>query len=198
MHALVRGLVRQPGRARDIANGVEPGDAGRAMLVDDHVGAVDLHSKSLEAQALDVADDPHRDNAHVGLQGLGLAADLELDGDAVLALGELVDLGADPELQASPFESLLRGGRHLGVLDRHDAVEHLHHGDVCAQGPVEAGELDADGPRADHDQRLRRGFGNHGLTIGPHPLAVRLQTDGGDGAGPSARGQDHVLGLDGA
>ncbi len=87
MDALMARLVRQPRRAGDVANGVEAGDIGRAVAIDDHMVAVELHAQGIEAQVLDIAGDPDRHDGLFGLQGLGLAVSFQGDGDAGLALG---------------------------------------------------------------------------------------------------------------
>ena len=80
----------------------------------------------------------------------------------------------------------------LGVLDRHDAVEHLDHRHLGAEVGVEAGELDPDRARAD-DQQLGRHFGRgHRVAIGPDALAVGLGERQVARAG--AGGDDDVLG----
>ena len=56
-HALVAGLVGEPGRAGDVADGVDAGLAGAAPLVDHDVAALDLHAGALEAEILGVAGD---------------------------------------------------------------------------------------------------------------------------------------------
>ncbi len=69
----------------------------------------------------------------------------------------------------------------VGILDGHDAVEHLDHRDLRAHVVVEARELDPDRARSDH-QQLRRHLGRrHRVAIGPDALAV------GGGEGQVAR-----------
>ena len=46
------------------------------------LAAVDLGAQRLQTQVLDIAGDAHRDDGAFGLDGLGLAARLEVDGDA--------------------------------------------------------------------------------------------------------------------
>jgi hypothetical protein len=164
------------------------------VLAGDDMAAIHVQADGL--QALGVRRDADGDDAHRGGQGLGLAADLDGHRDAVLGLLDLGHLGADAEGDAALLEGLLGGLGDLGVLDRHDAVHGLDDGDLGAQGAVEAGELDADGARADDDQRLGHGLGGQGVAIGPDLVAVRDRADGRDVAGPGAAGQDHALGLD--
>ncbi len=145
MGPLVRRLVRQPGRAGDVADGVEASNTGRAVSIDHHMGAVDLHAQRLQAQPLDIADDAHSDDGDLSLQIFGFAADFQFDRDTGLGLGELVHLGAHAELQTASLEGLLGRGRDLGVFDRDDAVEHFNDRNFRAQGSVETGEFDTDG-----------------------------------------------------
>jgi hypothetical protein len=51
------GLVRQPRRAGDVADGVEAGDFGLAVFVGDDVCAVDLDANRLQPQPLHIPDD---------------------------------------------------------------------------------------------------------------------------------------------
>jgi hypothetical protein len=63
-HALVAGLVREPGRAGQIADGIDARLAGRAVAVGHDMRALDLHLGALEADILDIADDADgRDHA---------------------------------------------------------------------------------------------------------------------------------------
>ena len=59
-HPLVARLVRQPGRADDIADRVDAGLAGAQPFVDDDVAALDLDPGAFEADVLDIADDADR------------------------------------------------------------------------------------------------------------------------------------------
>ena len=115
------------------------------MGVGDHVGLLDLHTEGLKPQILDIADDADRDDGPLGLQGLGLAAGFDLDGDTGLGLGEFLDRGADAELQPPALEGLARGGGDLFVLHRKNARQGFDHHHLSPQGAVEAGELNADG-----------------------------------------------------
>ena len=91
-------------------------------------------------------------------------------------------------------ERFSRKSLTLGILDRHDAVEHLDHRHLGAHVVVEAGELDADRARAD-DQQLGRHLGRgHRVAIGPDALAVGLGER--QVARPRAGRDDDVLGRE--
>ena len=95
------------------------------------------------------------------------------------------------------FSKRLAGeGGDLGVLDGQDLRQHLDHRHLGAERAVERGELDADGARADHQQRLGDRRRHHRLEVGPDQLLVGL--DAGQHARPRAGGDDDVLGLVGA
>ena len=144
------GLVGEPRTAGDVADGVEARDVGAAVLVGDDMTAIQVHAQRF--QALVVRRDANGDDALLGGQLLDLAASFDGDGHTVLGLLDLADLGADAELYAALLERLLGGLGDLFVLDRHDAVDGFDDGHLGAQRAVEAGELDADGARANHDQ----------------------------------------------
>ena len=190
------GLVRQPGRAGAVTDGIETLHIGLAVAVDGDVTAVHVDAQRLQPDAVGVGGDADRRDADLGLKHLGLAAGLDGHLHALAALRYPGDLAAGAEFHAALLEGLLRRPGHLLVLDRHDAVEGLDHGHLGPEGTVEAAELDADGPRADDDDGVGHGLRGHGLAIGPDAVAVGLETDlrNGPGAGPD--GQHDRLGLD--
>ena len=119
---------------------------------------------------------------------------LDRGGDAVLALLQRLYGGVGADLDPALLERLPREGRDLLVLHRQDPRQHLDHGHLGAHGAVEARELDADGARAHHQERLRHAFRDHRLLVGPDQLAVGLEAL--ELAGAGAGRQDDVLGLD--
>ena len=119
---------------------------------------------------------------------------LERRGDGVLPGDEALHGGAGAEDDALLGEGLVRKPRDLLVLRRQDAVEHLDHRHLRAEGAVEACELDADSARADDEQRPREVFRNHRLLVGPDQSAVGLEP--GKGPRPRAGGDDDMLGTD--
>ncbi len=98
-----------------------------------------------------------RDQHHVHLQGLGVAALHRLDGEADAGFGLL---GAGDLARQLEGQSLfLEGAQHLlGDLAVHageDLVEELDHRHLGAEPPPHRSELDADVAAADHHHRLR-------------------------------------------
>src|SRR5258708_3093560 len=125
--AFVAGLVRQPGRTRHVADGVEARHARTTMVIHDYVGLLDLHAYGFQAEVLAVAAAADGPDAHVALERLALAARLDLHRHARGVLGQLLHRRADAELHAPAFEHLLGGGRDLLVLHRQDAVHGFDH-----------------------------------------------------------------------
>ena len=80
----------------------------------------------------------------------------------------------------------------LGIFHRHDPVEHFDHRHLGAEVGIEAGELDPDRARADHQQLGRHFRRGHRVAVGPDALAVGLGER--QLAGPGAGRDDDVLG----
>ena len=138
------------------------------------MGALHLHAQLLQAQPLGVADDADgRDHRVEGLL-LRLAAGFDMGGHAVLAPLQLRDDSLFQDGHALFLEGLLRQRADLGVLHGQDAVEHLDHRRLRAHGVVEAGELDADGARADDQQLPGHALGVQCVFVGPDEIAVGL------------------------
>ena len=155
--ALMACLMREPGRARHIADGVDAGCGRAAKFVDDDVRFLDFHALLFQAQSFDIAHDADGKDDAAELLDLLLAV-LQRDGgvDAVRALLKLFDLRAGMDLDALLLEGLSGEGRNLLILHGQDAVHDLDHGHLHAERVVEARELDADGAGAHDQQRLRR------------------------------------------
>ena len=93
-HAFMHRLVREPGRADEIADRPDAGDAGLAPFVDDDMGAVDLDAGGFEADILDIADDADGEDHAIDGERFGLAVlGLQRRGDVVGALLQLLDGG---------------------------------------------------------------------------------------------------------
>ena len=65
--------------------------------------------------------------------------------------------------------------RDVLVLHRHDARQHLDHGDVRAEAVEDGGELHAHRARADDREALRHGGEIQDLDIGEDELGIGLQ-----------------------
>src|SRR3546814_7004598 len=83
-HALVAGLVGEPGCADEVADGVDALLARPEPFVDDDMAAVDLHLGAVQADVLDIAGDADGEHDPVDRDRLRLAAGFDLRGDAVL------------------------------------------------------------------------------------------------------------------
>ena len=77
------------------------------------------------------------------------------------------------------------------VFNGKHPVQHFHHRNLGAQGTIEAGEFDTDGPRSHHQQGLGHGLGHHGVAIGPDQLAVGLKA--GKSPRPRPSGENNML-----
>ena len=124
---------------------------------------------------------------------LRLAAFLDGRGDAVALLVELGHFRVGQDLDALLLEALARERLDFVIFDRKNLRQHLNHSHFGTERAVERGELDADGARADHQQRFRHTVRRHRLEIGPHQFLVGLEAR--QHARARAGGDDDVLGL---
>ena len=195
--AFMAGLVGEPWRAGEVADGVEPGDAGLAETVDIDVGFLDLHAEGFEAKVFDIADNADGEDGAVEFLRLFLAVLVgDVGGDRVLARFQVFDLGAGDDVEPLLLEILLGHGGNFGVLDRQDARQDFGDGHVAAELIVEAGEFDADGAGADDEEPLGHHVRRHGFAIGPDQLAVSDEAGLRDVAGTGTGGEHDVLGLE--
>ena len=81
-HAFMAGLVRQPGRTGQVADGIDAGLGSAAVLVGHHMGLLDLHLGGLKSDVFHIADDADRE-------------DHALDGDLALLAGLVLQHGGD-------------------------------------------------------------------------------------------------------
>src|SRR5690606_5577581 len=65
-HALMLGLVRQHGRAGDIADGIDALDVGAAVTIGNDDAPVGFYANGFEADILDIADDADSGNHLLG------------------------------------------------------------------------------------------------------------------------------------
>ena len=169
---LMARLVGQPGRAGEVADGIDARLAGVAEGAGEHMRAVHLHLRALKAEILDIADDADGGDQAVGRDLLHLAIRLDDRSDAVRALADALHPRAGQQLHALLGEGLGDEAADLLILHRQDAVHHLDQRHLRAHVQVEAGEFGPDGAGADDDQRFRHRGRRHRFPIGPDQLAV--------------------------
>src|SRR5690606_4746652 len=193
-NALVACLLRQPRSSRHIPDGINAVHVRSVELVDDDSPGLRLDTGLLEPYILDIAHDAHGGEnlitfecflallrLHLHLQGLAARIDgLHLrcgkDFDALLLVGALELLG------------------HVGVFDRHEAIQQLDDGHLGAHLMIEVGELPADRAGAADHEPLRRLLLEQSLAIRDDLLPVDGQRR--DLAGTSTGGNDDMLRLD--
>mmetsp|Transcript_18096 Transcript_18096/g.27986 ORF Transcript_18096/g.27986 Transcript_18096/m.27986 type:complete len:524 (-) Transcript_18096:5060-6631(-) len=190
--AFVAGLVRQPRRARDIADGIEPLNTRTAEFIRDHMGPVDLHAKRLKAKVLGVAHDADSGNDRVKLLLFDLAAHFDMGGHFAFGAVKLLDHRLLHDFHALLLEGLFGKGADLCIFHRQDTVHDLHHGRVGPERVVKAGKFDANGTGADDQQLLGHAFGGQRRAIGPDQIAIGLKA--GQLAGARTGGEDDGLG----
>ncbi len=184
----------QPGRADDVARGVDALDGRLVAVVHLHVAAVELHLGAASEHAVEIGHDADGGEQHLGLDlGLLVAFD-EVDLHRVFAHAEVFALRVHVDLDALLVEGALEGLGDLLVLDREDVGQHLDERDLRAERVEEVGELDADGAGADDHDRLGLLAVGQGLARGHHAHAVIGQA--GDRAHLAAGRDEDVLRLE--
>ena len=193
-HALMAGFVSQPWRTRDITDGIKARNPSAAEFVRHNMGAVDLDAKRLQPQPFDIADDTNCGNNRIKFCRYSPFRIFQVRGHANTRLAvQLLDRGLFQDLHALFDKGLLGKGADLGVLHRQHTVHHLTNRDIRPQGVEEAGKLDPNRTRSDHQKLFRHAFGLQGVAIGPNQIAVRLQPR--QFARPRAGGQNDRLGA---
>ena len=178
----------------DVADGVDAGLGGSHVFVGFDEAALDFDFGLLDADVFGARGAADCDQHLVGFQLLLLAIHGEGHGDAVFGALDGFDLGVyeavDPALA-------VHAGQFLGdvlVLDGHVARQHLEDGDVGAERLVNAGELDPDGPGADHDERLGNVVKAENFDVGEDAVVGR---EAGQDTCDGACRENDVLGADG-
>ncbi len=156
--AFVFGLVRQHRARDDVADGVDAGDIGAEMLVDEHPAAiVFLHADRLETKPVGVWHTADSDQHDVGIERLRRAAGGRLDLDLENLAGGIDrrDFRGKLERNALLLLQPLKLPRDFAVDTRQDVIEKLDDRDLRAEPPPHRAELHADHAGADHDKLLR-------------------------------------------
>ncbi len=157
-HSLVERLVRKLKPADDVAHRADPGLAGPEHRIDGDDTAVDGDPGPLDADVLDVGCPAHRDQQDLGLEPLLLAV-LVRDGhrDAALVALDRAEVETVPG-QAGDTASLELAAEldaDGGVLERHEARQHLDDRDLGTAAAIERRKLDPHRARAEHDRGRR-------------------------------------------
>ncbi len=141
---------------------------------DDAAAAVEVHAGLFEAQIGGEGPPADRDQHHIGIDGLLLAARGRLDRHAQAFAGLLHahNLGRELELHALARQDALELLAHFAVEARRDAIEEFDHGHIAAEPAPHRAEFEADHAGADHEQALRHGFERQDAGGGDDALLV--------------------------
>ena len=152
-------LVRQHRPGDDVADGIDAGDIGAEMRIDDDAAAIVLlHAGGFEAEAFGVGHAPDRDQHDIGFERLRCAAargrlDLYLE-----RLAGGIDRG-DFRRQLERQPLLLQHAMELlgdfAVDARQDVIEEFDDRHFGAEPPPHRAELEPDDAGADDEQLLR-------------------------------------------
>src|SRR5690606_1893974 len=104
-----------------------------------------------------------------------------------------LDTRTGHQLDAELLVGLRQLVADLRVLQRRDAVHHLHDGDIRAIAVVDVAELQANRPRADNHDLLRHLVGEDGRQVRDDAPALAVKLHAGDAARVRAGGNDQVL-----
>ena len=190
------GLVREHRAGDDVTDGVDAGQVGLVVSVDDDAAAlVELEAGLLGAEAGRVGLAADGDEDLVSGEFEGLAVAFGGESGARGGLLDAGDLGAQFELQALLLESVLRGLGDISVVGgAADAREHLDDRDLGAETGPDGTEFEADGAGADDDHLLRHGLQRDAVVGGDDGLSVELHE--GQFDRHRAGGDEDVLGLE--
>ncbi len=195
-NAFMRRLVGQPGRAGQIADGIETFDACAPEIVDFDMGLLDLHAKRFKAEVFNIANDAHGKDRAVEFFFLflaGLVRDFRRYGG--LASFEVFDLRAGYDVQALLLEVLLGEFGNLLVFHWQDPVHNFSDSHIRAKLMIETGEFDPDGARADDEQAFRHDVWRHGFAVRPDQFLVCDKAGLRDISRPCTGGEHDMLGL---
>ena len=169
---------------RDVADGVDVGDARLVALVHGDAAAVHLDRNAIREQA--VAVRAAADGAEHGLAGDGLALFLagEVDGDILTRLLDALDHRVREDLHALLFEDEREALAELLVHVGQQAVHAFDDGHFTAEVCVKRRKLDADDAAADDDDGAVQVVAPLKQLVGGHrELKSGNRRAGRDGAG---------------
>lgn len=169
---------------RDVADGVDVGDARLVALVHGDAAAVHLDRNAIREQA--VAVRAAADGAEHGLAGDGLALFLagEVDGDILTRLLDALDHRVREDLHALLFEDEREALAELLVHVGQQAIHAFDDGHFTAEVCVKRRKLDADDAAADDDDGAVQVVAPLKQLVGGHrELKSGNRRAGRDGAG---------------
>ena len=143
-HAFMARLVRQPGRAGDVADGKDAVDIGAAIAIGLDVTPVSLDAELLQPDLLGIRYDPDRDDRVAELfRSDGAVLALDLRGHAIGARGQALDAGA-----LHWYEQSLRSEPRSVETHTEIALLQLRHGELdAAEAAARSGlEIDPNEP----------------------------------------------------
>ena len=189
---LMRSLMRQPGRAGQITNGIDAGFPRAAKGIGQDMGAIYLDLGAFQAKVFDIADNANCADQPIRLDLGYLAAGFHNGRNGVAFLAHALQLGADQHFHALFFESLMHKGRNLSVFYRQNAIHRFNERHFGPHIAIEGRKFRPDGAGPDHNQPLRQGRRRHGFAIGPNQFAIRFNPR--QHAGTRTSRQNDVLG----
>ena len=138
---------------------------------------LDLDPLRFEPEPFDIAGDADGEDDAALVSASAIAVGLSADVAVTVSASLTRRSTRVPVWMAMPLprEGLARELGDLGILGGKDARQHLDHRHLGAEAAIEARELDADGARADDEQRLREALRDHRLLVGPDQPAVGLE-----------------------
>src|SRR5690606_12607850 len=193
-NALVACLVRQPRSSRHIPDGINAVHVRSVELVDDDSPGLRLDTGLLEPYILDIAHDAHGGENLITFECFLALLRLHLHLQGLAARIDGLHLHSGKDFDALLLEGALELLGHVGVFDRHEAIQQLDDGHLGAHLMIEVGELHADRAGAADHEPLRRLLLEQSLAIRDDLLPVDGQRR--DLAGTSTGGNDDMLRLD--
>ena len=188
------GLVGQPRRSSQIANGINTGLPRGLPSVYLHMTAIDLNLGVLQAQILNITNNAHRHDNPVDNDTFGLAVGcLDRGCNINLGLFKTFDLNIGQYAHALLLKGLMRHGRYFLVLHWQYSVQHFNNRHFGSQSIEKTSKFDTNGTRSHHQQPFGNYIRHQGMAVIPDLFAIRLHS--WQVSGPGASSQDDMLGT---
>src|SRR3984893_6160743 len=173
-HAFMFGLMREPGRAGDIADCINPRNIGAPHSVRNNTSPLNLHAERLKPKVLGIAGNAGRGNHAFGFQGPRRAlAVFDCGNDAIRSL-DLRHFGRGQNFYALLFKAFadMRGDLH--ILGGKNLRQYFNDRHLRAHAAIERSEFDPDRAPTYHDKGVGKSFWHHGLEVRPDKFSVWL------------------------